>query len=377
MLILGIESSCDDTALALVEDGKKVRASVLSSQAKLHEKYGGIVPEVACRAHYEVLLPLLDDLFKQAKVTLAQVDAIAVTNRPGLVGSLYVGLSAAKALAWAALKPLVSVDHIEAHIYAAHIADDAPQYPYVSVVVSGGHTDVFFTEGPTQHKPVTRTLDDAAGECFDKVAALLGVGYPGGPAIQLTSLGGNRDAVAYPRGDGGPDGTQISFSGLKTAVLNDLKKRGFIIDAARNSGRALGARVPEPHTKSVTRTLNVRLPLADIAASFQEAACDIIVRATLAATRKMRCKSVVLAGGVAANKRLREKLSEACEAQKKTRFIAPPLNLCTDNAVMVAGLGFHELLQGKRQGLDVDVMPNKDEKREKQKLKLSSKPLGG
>ncbi|GIK53278.1 MAG: tRNA (adenosine(37)-N6)-threonylcarbamoyltransferase complex transferase subunit TsaD [Planctomycetaceae bacterium] len=376
MLILGIESSCDDTALALVEDGKKVRASLVSSQAKLHEKYGGIVPEVACRAHYEVLMPMLDDLLKQAKVTLAQVDAVAVTNRPGLVGSLYVGLSAAKALAWATVKPIVAVDHIEAHIYAAQMADEPPAYPYVSVVVSGGHTDIFLTEGPTQHKPITRTLDDAAGECFDKVAALLGIGYPGGPAIQLTSLGGNREAINYPRGDGGPDGTQISFSGLKTAVLNDLKKRGFVIDAARNSGRALSARTPEPNTRSVTRTLSVRIPLADIAASFQEAAVDIVIRATLAATRKTRCKSVVLAGGVAANKRLREKLGEACEAQKKTKFTAAPLPLCTDNAVMVAGLGFHELLQGRRQGLDLDVMPNKDEKREKQKLKLSSKPLG-
>jgi len=372
MLILGIETSCDDTALAVVEDGKRVRASMVSSQSKLHEKYGGIVPEVACRAHYEVFLPMLADLLKQAKLTLNQIDGIAVTNRPGLVGSLYVGLSAAKALAWAAMKPLVSVDHIEAHIYAAHMQDPEPEYPHVSVVVSGGHTDIFLSEGPTQHKPITRTLDDAAGECFDKVAALLGVGYPGGPAIQLTSLGGNREAISFPRGDGGPDGVQISFSGLKTAVLNDLRKRGFVIDAARNSGRAL--RVPEPNTRSVTRTFSVRMPLADIAASFQEAACDIIVRATLASTRKVRCKSVVLAGGVAANKRLREKLEEACESQKKTKFSAPALQLCTDNAVMVAGLGFHELLQGRRQGLDVDVMPNKDEKREK--LKLSGKSLG-
>lgn len=364
MLILGIETSCDDTAVALVEDGWKIRAGARSSQETMHAQYGGIVPEVACRVHLETLLPLLDKVRKEAGVELRDIDAIAATNQPGLVGSLYVGLSAAKALSWSLGKPLIAVDHIEAHIYAVHMAEKDLSYPHVSVVVSGGHTDIFISTGPTEHKLITRTLDDAAGECFDKVAALLGIGYPGGPAIQMTSLGGDRDAVPFPRGEGGPDGLQLSFSGLKTAVLNDLRKRGFVFEAAKNSGRMISARAPAtPVPKSETRTLSVRLPLADIAASFQEAAVDILIRATLAATRKSRCKSVVLAGGVAANKRLREKMAAACKSQKNTRFAAAPLNLCTDNAEMVAGLGFHKLLSGQTASMDVDVLPNKDEKR--------------
>ncbi len=364
MLVLGIETSCDDTAAAIVEDGWKIRGGARSSQEKIHARYGGIVPEAASRVHLQTLLPLVDKVCKQAEVELREVDAIAVTNQPGLVGSLHVGLSAAKGLAWALGKPLVTVDHIEAHIYAAHMVEDEPDYPHVSVVVSGGHTDIFFSVGPTDHRLITRTLDDAAGECFDKVAALLGIGYPGGPAVQMTSLGGDREAVRFPRGDGGPEGLQISFSGLKTAVLNDLRKRGFVVEAARNAGRLIAARAPDvPVPKSETRTLSVRLPLADISASFQEAAVDILIRATLASTRKARCKSVVLAGGVAANKRLREKLAAACKAQRNTRFAAAPMNLCTDNAEMIAGLGFHRLLAGKVAGLDADVLPNKDEKR--------------
>lgn len=369
MLILGIETSCDDTGVALVEDGFKIRAGARQSQEKMHAQYGGIVPEAACRVHLETLLPLLEKVRTQAGIELHDIDAIAATNQPGLVGSLYVGFSAAKALAWSLGKPLVAVDHIEAHIYAAHMAEEDLSYPHVSVVVSGGHTDIFFSTGPTEHKLITRTLDDAAGECFDKVAALLGIGYPGGPAIQMTSLGGNRDAIQFPRGEGGPEGLQLSFSGLKTAVLNDLRKRGFVFQAEKNSGRMISARAPDtPVPKSETRTLSVRLPLADIAASFQEAAVDILIRATLAATRKTRCKSVVLAGGVAANKRLREKMAEACKAQRNTRFCAAPLNLCTDNAEMIAGLGFHKLLSGQTATLETDVLPNKDEKKAREEV---------
>jgi N6-L-threonylcarbamoyladenine synthase len=366
MIVLGIETSCDDTGVALVENGQKILGGARASQEKVHARYGGIVPEVACRMHYETLLPLVQKVCDESGKTLADIDAIAVTNQPGLVGSLYVGLSAAKALAWALQKPLVTVDHIEAHIYAAHLADPDLDYPHVSVVVSGGHTDIFLSTGPTEHALITRTLDDAAGECFDKVAALLGIGYPGGPAVQATSLGGNREAVAYPRGDAGPEGLQLSFSGLKTAVLNDLRRRGFVVEAAKNAGRLITARAPEtPVPASETRTLSVRLPLADIAASFQEAAVDNLVRATLAATRKARCRSVVLCGGVAANKRLREVMAAACKAQKNTQFSAAPLNLCTDNAEMIAGLGFHKLVTGQISGLDADVLPNKDEKRQK------------
>ncbi|MCF6228150.1 MAG: tRNA (adenosine(37)-N6)-threonylcarbamoyltransferase complex transferase subunit TsaD, partial [Planctomycetes bacterium] len=272
MLILGIETSCDDTAVAIVEDGRKIHAGVRNSQEGIHAKYGGIVPEVASRAHYESLLPLLDKCLVQAGIELKDLDAIAVTARPGLVGSLYVGLSAAKGLAWALKKPLLCVDHIHAHIYAAHMVHEI-EFPHVSVVVSGGHTDIFYSENPISHTLITRTLDDAAGECFDKVAALLGIGYPGGPAVQMTALGGDRDAVAYPRGEGGPEGLQISYSGLKTSVLNDLRKRGFVVKAAKNSGRKLHATTPKtPVDASETRTLSVKLPLADISASFQEAA---------------------------------------------------------------------------------------------------------
>lgn len=362
MLVLGIETSCDDTAVAIVEDGKRVVAGTRQSQEKLHAKYGGIVPEVACRAHLETILPLIESACETARCKLSAIDAIAVTNQPGLVGSLYVGLSTAKALAWSLQKPLVVVDHIEAHIYAAHMGDDDVHYPHVSVVVSGGHSDIFNSQGPLEHTLITRTLDDAAGECFDKVAALLGLGYPGGPAVQLTALGGDPDAIDFPRGESGPEGLQISFSGLKTAVLNDLRKRGFIMQAQAGSSRRLTT-PDSPVDKSQTRTLGVRLPLADIAASFQEAAVDILVRATLAATRKVRCRSVVLAGGVAANKRLRENMAAACKAQKNTRFTAAPVALCTDNAEMVAGLGFHKAVTGKYASLDADAVPNKEEKR--------------
>ena len=366
MLVLGIETSCDDTAVALVDNGQSILSAARASQENVHAQYGGIVPEVACRLHYETLTPLVAKVCAAAGKALADIDAIAVTNQPGLVGSLYVGLSTAKALAWSLNKPLVAVDHIEAHIYAAHLNDPELDYPHVSVVVSGGHTDIFSSTGPTEHKLITRTLDDAAGECFDKVAALLGIGYPGGPAVQMTSLGGNREAIKYPRGDAGPDGLQISFSGLKTAVLNDLRKRGFVMEAAKNAGRLITARTPKtPVPKSETRTLSVKLPLADIAASFQEAAVDILVRATLAATRKVRCRRVVLTGGVAANKRLREVMAAACKSQRNTAFSAPPINLCTDNAEMVAGLGFHKLVTGQVASLDVDVLPNKDEKRQR------------
>lgn len=363
MLVLGIESSCDDTAVALVEDGRVIRASAAGGQEALHAAYGGIVPEVACRAHYEVMMPLVEKVLKQAGVSADAVDAVAVTNRPGLVGSLYVGLSAAKGLSWALKKPLVPVDHIEAHIYAVHFNEQEVHYPYVSVVVSGGHTDIFFTQGATEHTLITRTLDDAAGECFDKVSALLGLGFPGGPAIQNAALGGNPAAIDFPRGSSGPDGTQISFSGLKTAVLNELLHRGFVLEAQRNSGRKMPhVRPPRPRRRDATLTFGVKMPLADIAASFQEAAVDILIRATVAASRRAQCRNIVLCGGVAANKRLRESMQKACDG-RHLRFHPAPIALCTDNAAMVAGIGFHALLEGKRATLDVDVLPNKDEKR--------------
>ena len=334
-LLLGIESSCDDTAAAVVADGREIRSSVVESQAAAHARFGGVVPEIASRSHLEVALDVTGRALERAGASLADLDGIAVTSRPGLIGSLLVGVSLAKGLAWRAGLPLVAVHHIEAHAYSATMELDDPPYPCLALVVSGGHTALYECRSPTALELLGRTRDDAAGEAFDKVAALLGLGYPGGPAIGKLAVEGDPRAVAFPRYRAKPGGALFSFSGLKTAVLYHLR-----------GGDALAATPPPEAIED----------RADVAASFQEAAVDSLVGPTLRVARERGAERVLVAGGVACNRRLREVMSSAAaEAGIAARFPSPPY--CTDNAAMIAGLGHHLLVAGRHADLQLDASP--------------------
>ncbi len=338
MIVLGIETTCDETAAAVVRDGREILSSHVASQAKLHAPFGGVVPEIACRAHVETLLPLVERALEDAGTELGRLDGIAVAHTPGLVGALLVGLSAAKALAWAAGRPLVGVDHIEAHVHAVRMAHADLAPPFVALVASGGHTSLYDVRGDTSLAKIGSTVDDAAGEAFDKVSALLGLGYPGGPAIEKAAKCGDASAVAFPRSypgeKGGAGGSlDFSFSGLKTAVLYHL----------RGQHGKIGAR-PAPR------------PAADVAASFQEAVVDVLVARTILAAERTGARAIAVGGGVACNGRLRERLAAEGAARKKRVFFPPP-HLCTDNAAMIAGLG-HELLRaGRVSDLELEAVP--------------------
>jgi len=334
MLLLGIDTSCDETAVAVVEDGRRVRSSVVATQEALHARFGGVVPEVASRAHLESLLPVLDRALAEAAVEVPEVDAIAVTHAPGLIGALLVGLTAAKTLAWIHRKPLVAVNHVEAHLYAARLMERPPDYPYLGLIVSGGHTCLLRTESPGQAALLGSTRDDAAGEAFDKAAAILDMGYPGGPAVDRSARNGCGTAVAFPRTMLEPDSLDFSFSGVKTALLYRAKGQ----NARRGSGLKPGVSVP------------------DLAASFQEAVVDVLVEKIGRAVARTRARSVALGGGVAANSRLRARVAELGRERGFEVFI-PPVELCLDNAAMIAGLGYHRLLQGRTVALDLDADP--------------------
>jgi len=336
-LVLGIESSCDETAAAVVAGGLEVLSSVVHSQAAEHAQYGGVVPELAGRSHLRAILPTVDAALAEAGCGLDDLAGIAVTHRPGLVGSLLVGLSTAKALAFTRGLPLVGVHHIEAHVYAATMGAEvgAVRFPCVALVASGGHTALYRASGPLEMSLLCTTRDDAAGEAFDKVAHLLGLAYPGGPSVSALAEEGDRTAVAFPRYRPKDGGIGFSFSGLKTAVLYHLR-----------GGDAL-APTPEPEA------IEGR---ADVAASFQEAVVDALVETTLRAAREEVAGQVLVAGGVACNRRLRERMAErAAEEGVQSFFPAPAW--CTDNAVMIAGLGWHRLVAGDADGLDLDASP--------------------
>ena len=334
MNILGIETSCDETAAAVVADGEKILSSVISSQVEAHGPFGGVVPELASRQHLENILPVVKLALKEAEMELAQVDGLAVTRGPGLMGALLVGLSLAKALALALGKPLVGVDHVQAHVAAAFLESPLPRPPLTALIVSGGHTSLVRLEAwPGIFRVLGRTLDDAAGEAFDKVGKLLGLAYPAGPVIERLAASGS-DILNFPR----PmmDKTfNFSFSGLKTAVLNYVKTH-----PVQEPGEVL----KEGQTS-----------LADICASFQEAAVEVLTKKTVACAVSQKVDNIVLAGGVAANGRLREALKKEA-AQAGIELIAPSLPLCTDNAAMIASLGFHLLKSdpGLTVGPDVD-----------------------
>jgi N6-L-threonylcarbamoyladenine synthase len=330
MRVLGIETSCDETAAAVVEDGHRILSNLVAGQHDLHRPFGGVVPEVAARAHAERLTALVDEALAAADCDPRDLGGLAVVNRPGLVGALLVGLSAAKGFALSWRKPLVAVDHLEAHTYAARLAG-FEVFPHVALLVSGGHTCLFRVNSPERLEVLGQTADDAAGEAFDKVAKLLQLGFPGGPALARCAAKGNPAAVPLPRcapDDKLADSLNFSFSGLKTAVYYQLRRMG---------------RGPTEAER------------ADLAASFQEAACEILVSKTLAACRRTGLKAAAAGGGVACNRRLREMLAE--RAPDGIQVFFPPPELCADNAAMVAGLGWLRLVRGESDGLGVDADP--------------------
>ena len=327
MKILGIESSCDETAAAVVEDGTTILSNVIASQVELHSRYGGIVPEVASRQHLLSAIPIIEQALADAGVSSNDLSAIAVTNGPGLAGSLLVGVNLAKALALAWDLPLIGINHLEAHIYANWLGGDIPVFPLIALIVSGGHTDLVLMEGHGQLLRLGSTRDDAAGEAFDKVARVLGLGYPGGPAIDRASREGTphyRLPRAWLKGS-----DDFSFSGLKTAVV-------------RLADELAISTMPYPNPIAV-----------DVAASFQRAVVDVLVTKTIAAARRHGVNQVLLAGGVAANKSLREELLK----RSPIPVLIPELILCTDNAAMVSSCGYFQLLAGNVAGWDLDVLP--------------------
>ncbi len=340
MLILGIESSCDETSAAVVEDGVRVRSNVIASQLELHARYGGIVPEVASRQHVLQIVPTVREALARAETGWGDLDAVAVTVGPGLAGALLVGVNAAKAIALARGLPLAAVNHLEAHIYANWIAAaqagaGEPRFPLVCLIASGGHTDLVLMRGHGDYTMLGRTRDDAAGEAFDKAARILGLGFPGGPAIQRIAEEATEPSPLPRAWLGGAD--DFSFSGLKTAVLHLAQGLG-VYPAPEEPGRRAAQRPV----------------IANIAAGFQEAVVDVLAEKTVAAAQRLRVRQVLLAGGVAANGPLRERLARRSPAP----LLLPPPALCTDNAAMIAACGFFQLQRAPAASLDADVAPN-------------------
>ncbi len=333
MLVLGIETSCDETAAAIVRDGREILSSIIASQIETHKRFGGVVPEIASREHLDKIVPIVEEAFSAAKVSKDEIDGLAVTIGPGLVGSLLVGVSYAKAMAFALDKPLVGVNHIEGHVYSVAFENPPIEHPALALIVSGGHTNLFFVPQPGKYKVLARTRDDAAGEAFDKVAKMLGLGYPGGPIIERLARDGNPRAVKFsiPRmGDGRPD---FSFSGLKTAVTKYARESGL-----------------QPLTNGAEASQAIK----DLAASFQ----SVVVRSLVGTMERIATeyapKTLIVAGGVACNGALRE-ASRAAATQLGLPVYFPSPRLSTDNAAMIAAAGTVKLLAGERAGLDLNA----------------------
>lgn len=325
MLVLGIETSCDETSASIVRDGTAVLSNIVASQIALHERYGGVVPELASRCHVETLVPVVREALEKAGVTGDAIDGLAVTNGPGLIGSLLVGVAWAKSFAYARGIPFIGVNHHEGHLTAVHLEPDPLPYPHVALLVSGGHTSLYRIEAFGRYRRLGSTRDDAAGEAFDKVAKMLGLGYPGGVAIERLAAEGDAEAIRFPRPNLHSGDLDFSFSGLKTAVANHLARLG----------RPPGERA-----------------LRDVCASFQAAAVEVLVEKTARAAEEADVLGVLIAGGVAANGALREAMAARLEA-RGGRVVRPSLDLCTDNAAMIAAAGARRLARGERDALDL------------------------
>src|SRR5215831_3151661 len=329
MIVLGIESSCDETAAAVLADGRRILSSVVASQDSIHAPYGGVVPELASRRHLEVIVPVVEKALGDATVRRGDLDAVAVTQGPGLVGSLLVGCSFAKALAWAHRHALVPVNHLEGHIFAAFLTDNPPEYPFLALVVSGGHTALYHARAPLEYGLIGQTRDDAAGEAFDKVAKLLGLGFPGGPIIERVARDGDPTALPLPLANMTDGAQDFSFSGIKTSVSLQVKRAGTLTQAW----------------------------VADVAASFQATVVKMLVRKTVRAALRLGIKRIVLTGGVAANGALRAALGREATEHGITLHV-PPGRLCTDNAAMIAAAGTARLHAGTRASLAMNAIPD-------------------
>jgi N6-L-threonylcarbamoyladenine synthase len=328
--ILAIETSCDETAAAVVVNGRKMLSNVISSQIDLHKLYGGVVPEIASRKHIEKINQVIEEALSEAGMTLPEIDAIAVTYGPGLVGALLVGVATAKAMAYAANKPLVGVHHIEGHISANYLEHQDLEPPFLCLVASGGHSHLVLVRDYGEYEIIARTRDDAAGEAFDKVARAIGLGYPGGPKIDKLAKEGNAEAIRFPKAKIEEAPLDFSFSGIKSAVLNYL-----------NSCEMKGEEVNR----------------ADVAASFQKAVVDVLTEHTMQAAKELGVHKVALAGGVASNSALRDAMKQASEKNGFTFYYPSPI-LCTDNAAMIGAAGYYEYRKGIRHGLDLNAVPN-------------------
>lgn len=328
MLVLGIETSCDETAAALVEDGRRVLSDVVSTQVDIHRRWGGVVPELASRNHVVQVMPVLHEALTRANKTLDDVDLIAVTSGPGLIGALLVGVQVAKSLSLATGKPFVGANHLEGHLLAIRLLEDAPEPPFLGLVVSGGHTSLYEVQDYGRYRLVGSTRDDAAGEAYDKTARILGLPYPGGLPIDQLAQKGNPEAIRFPRALPGAENFDWSFSGLKTAVAQHVRKHG----------------VPEGQA------------LADLCASFQEAVADALSKKFVAAARRLGLKNLVVCGGVAANSRLRS-LSQERAADRHLNLYLPPVRLCTDNGAMIAVAGYEAWRRGLRGDFNLSADP--------------------
>jgi N6-L-threonylcarbamoyladenine synthase len=327
--VLGIETSCDETAAAVVEDGRRALSDVVSSQVEIHRRWGGVVPELASRNHVVQVMPVVDEALARAGVGPEGIDGLAVTSGPGLVGALLVGVQVAKALSLAWERPLARVNHLEGHLLAGFLTDPVPEFPFLGLVVSGGHTSLYLAEGFGRYRLLGQTRDDAAGEAFDKGAKLLGLPYPGGVAIDRLAREGDPRAVKFPKAIVKGGQLEFSFSGLKTALLHHVRRGGVPAGSA----------------------------LADLCASYQEAIVAALVQKLFRAARTLQLERVVLAGGVAANSRLRQAVAERAAQYEGMRVFLPPPRLCTDNAAMIAVAGTQALLRGERQGPELNADP--------------------